>query len=159
MISNQKHSYKTLTAFSDIWAGLVIVLALSFFDLFEFPRWMQVALAGIIAGIALFFRMGGYYFIQVEVKEDKELMVKYYNLFPAGRKFRAFKIPLQQLHHHEIEYKTGSLTSWLILYQKMQGGIAKFPPVGLSAATKKERRKIDEFLKKLENTSFSTIDR
>jgi hypothetical protein len=150
MISNQKHSDRVVTTFSGIWAGLVIAFALSFFDFFEPPLWMQVILSGIIAGAALFFYVGGYYFLQIEVKEDKELMVKYYNLFPAGRKFRAFKIPLQQLHHHEIEYKTGGLTPWLILYQNMKGGIAKYPPLGLSATTKKERHKIVEFLKKLE---------
>jgi hypothetical protein len=101
--------------------------------------------------------VGGYFFILLEIKEEKELMVKYYNLFPARRKFRAYKIPLQQFHHHEIKYKAGGLTSWLILYQEMQGGIAKYPPVGLSAATKKEHSKIDEFLKKLEKNKYLRI--
>jgi len=137
-------------AFSGIWAGLVILFALSFFDLFESPLWMRLALAAIIGLVALFFYLGGYYYILIEVNNNKDLMIKYYNLFPAGRKFKAFKIPLQQFHHHEIQHKTGGLTTWLVLYQKMQGGIAKYPPVGLSAAGESGRKEISDFLGKLE---------
>lgn len=151
MISNQKHSSKVLLTFSGVWAGLVIIFALSFFDLFESPIWMRLVLAAIIGLVALFFYLGGYYFVQIEVKNNKDLMIKYYNLFPAGRKFKAFQIPLNQFHHHEITYKTGGTTCWLELFQRMQGGIAKYPAVGLSAVNNEGRKEISKFLKKLEN--------
>ncbi len=136
--------------FSGVWAGLLIIFALSFFELFESPLWMRVVLAVFIGLAALYFYLGGHYFIRIEVKNNKDLMVKYYNLFPVGRKFKAFQIPLRQFHHHEIKYSAGGLTSWLILYQRAPGGLAKYPAVGLSAAGKSGREEISKFLRKVE---------
>ncbi|WP_462319172.1 hypothetical protein [Marinilabilia sp.] len=151
MISNRKESARALLAFSGIWAGLVIIFALSFLDVFTSPIWLRLVLAGVIGLAALLFYLGGYHYIQLEVQNNQELMVKYYNLFPVGRKFQAFKIPLKNLHHHEIRYGAGGMTSWLIVFQKMQGGLAKYPAVGLSAMSKKGRNEIIEYLSKLEN--------
>jgi|GEM_PF-866414 hypothetical protein len=150
MISNQKQSARALMIFSGVWAGLVILFALSFFDLFYSPIWMRLVLAGIIGLVALFFYLGGFHFVRIEVENNKELMVKYYNLFPVGRNFKAFKIPLQNFHHHEIRFGAGGLTAYLILFQRMQGGVAKYPPVGLSAVGKEERQEMSNFLRKLE---------
>lgn len=136
--------------FSAVWAGLVIIFALSFFELFPSPLWMRLVLAGIIGLTALFFYVGGYNYIRIEVENNKNLVIKYYNLFPVGRKFKAFKIPLQNFHHHEIVYSMGGLTSNLVLFQRMQGGVAKYPPVGLSAAGSDGRKEISDFLSKLE---------
>ncbi len=146
MISNQKQSARALMIFSAVWAGLVIIFALSFFELFSSPLWMRLVLAGIIGLAALFFYFGGFNYIRIEVEKNKDLVIKYYNLFPVGRKFKAFKIPLQNFHHHEIIYGPGGFTSELILFQRMQGGIAKYPPVGLSAAGTDGRREISNFL-------------
>jgi hypothetical protein len=150
MISNQKQSTRALMIFSAVWAGLVIIFALSFFELFASPLWMRLALAGIIGLAALFFYLGGFNYIRIEVENNKDLLIKYYNLFPVGRTFKAFKIPIQNFHHHEIVYGMGGLTSKLILFQRMQGGVAKYPPVGLSAAGADGRKEISEFLSKLE---------
>jgi hypothetical protein len=149
MISNQKQSAKALMVFSSVWVGLIIIFALSFFDLFGSPLWIRILLAAIIGMAAVFFYMGGYYYIQIEVNDNKNLIVKYYNLFPVGRKFKAFKVPLKQFHHHEIRHGADGITFWLVLFQSMQGGIAKYPAVGLSAAGKSGREEIGEFLEKL----------
>jgi hypothetical protein len=151
MISNRKQSTHTLMIFSSTWLVLIIILAVSFFDFVEFPLWISLAVACLVGLTALFFYLGGYYFYQIEVKNNKELLIKYYNLFPAGRKFKAFQIPLKQFHHHTIRRRLGGLTSWLILYQKMQGGVAKYPPLGLSASSKEDRKAIQDFFQKLEN--------
>jgi len=150
MISNQKASARALMTFSGVWVGLVIIFALSFLELFPSPVWMRIALACIIGLAALFFYLGGYHYLQLEVKDNKELMVRYYNLFPVGRKFRAFKIPLQQFHHYELKNGAGGATTWLTLFQKMKGGVAKYPPVGFSAIDRATRKEIIDFLSALE---------
>lgn len=155
MISNKKQSSRALLIFTGIWAGLIIAFGISFMDFIEVPVGIQALLAGLIAIAALFFYLGGFYYIQVEVDSNKYLMVKHYNLFPIGRKFKAFKIPLGQIHHHEIKSRLAGLTHWLIIYQSMQGGIAKYPAVGLSAAGPKGRTEIDEYLSKLETLNNS----
>jgi len=154
MISNQKQSSRALFIFSGIWMVLVIILALSFFEFFESPLWARIGLIGLIGLVALWFYLGGYYYISLEIDNNRDLMVKHYNLFPMGRKFQAFRIPLKQYHHHEIQSKTGGLMRQLVLFQKMQGGIAKYPPLGLSAVTKKGLKEISDFLKKLENNKM-----
>ena len=152
MISNKKQSARALLTFSGVWAVLIILFTLSFLDLFTSPLWLRLSLGVIIGLVALFFYLGGYHYIQIEIKDNKEITVKYYNLFPLGRKFQVFKIPIQHLHHHEIQFGSGGLTCWLILFQKMQGGIAKYPAVGLSALDKNKRQEIEQFLDKLEKT-------
>jgi len=151
MISNQKQSSRALSIFSGIWVVLVIILALSFFEFFESPLWARIGLIGVIGLAALWFYLGGYYYISLEIDKNRDLMVKHYNLFPMGRKFQAYRIPLKQYHHYEIKTKAGGLIRQLILYQKMQGGIAKYPPVGLSAMDKKGMDEVTGFLKKIEN--------
>ncbi|MGM0375478.1 MAG: hypothetical protein ACQEQ0_01760, partial [Bacteroidota bacterium] len=151
MVSNQKQSSRALLVFSGIWMVLVIIFALSFFGLFESSMWVRAGLIGLIGLVALWFYLGGYYYISLEIENNRDLMVKYYNLFPMGRRFQAFRIPLKQYHHHEIKTEAGGLKRQLILYQKMQGGIAKYPPVGLSAMDRKGMEEVTGFLKKLEN--------
>jgi len=155
MISNKKQSSRALLIFTEIWAGLFIAFGLSFMDFINVSVGLQTVLAGLIALAGLFFYFGGFYYIQIEVESNKYLMVKHYNLFPIGRKFKAFKIPLGQIHHHEIKTRLAGLTHWLIIYQKMQGGIAKYPAVGLTAAGSKGRAEIDEYLSKLETLKNS----
>ncbi|MFW6043991.1 MAG: hypothetical protein ACOCPW_06500 [Marinilabiliaceae bacterium] len=151
MISNQKQSSRALFIFSGIWMVLIIILALSFFEFIESPLWAQIGLIGLIGLVALWFYLGGYYYLSLEIENNRDLMVKHYNLFPMGRKFQAYRIPLKQYHHYEIKTRAAGLIRQLILYQKMQGGIAKYPPVGLSAMGRKGTEEIADFLKKLEN--------
>ena len=150
MISNKKESNKALIIFNGTWTFLLIIFALSFSEVITIPMWSQLLILGLIALSGLFFYFGGFFFIQIEVENNKNLLVKHYNLFPIGRKFKAFKIPLHQIYRHEIRSKMAGLFYWLTIYQKMQGGIAKYPPVGLSATNKKNRLKIDQYLSKLE---------
>jgi len=151
MISNQKQSSRALLIFPGIWMVLVIIFALSFFDLYESPPWARIGVVGLIVLVALWFYLGGYYYISLEIENNRDLMVKHYNLFPIGRKFQAYRVPLKQFHHYEIKTQAGGLIRQLILYQKMQGGIAKYPPIGLSAVDKKGLEEMTGFLKKIEN--------
>ncbi|MGQ1890311.1 hypothetical protein ACT29H_07690 [Thermophagus sp. OGC60D27] len=153
MISNKKQSSRALLLFTGIWAALLILFALSFSEVITIPVWSQLAILGLIAISGSFFYLGGFFYIQIEVENNKNLMVKHYNLFPIGRKFKAFKIPLQQVHRHEIKGQLWGLIHWLTIYQKMKGGIAKYPAVGLSATSKKERTEINNYLSSLEGRS------
>jgi hypothetical protein len=150
MISNQKQSSRSLLIFSGTWMVLVIILALAFLEVFESPLWVRLGLVIVTGLVPLYFYLGGFYYISVEVESNRNLMVKYYNLFPVGRRFQAFRIPLKQLDHHEIQTKAGGLLRQLVFFQKMQGGIAKYPPLGLSAVDFQGRKEINDFLKKLE---------
>ncbi len=145
MVTNAKQSSRSLMVFSASWMLLICAFAVTFYDLLETPLWLRIGLALSLIVMALGFYLGGFHFFRAEIKKEM-LEIKYYNLFPAGRKFQTVLIPLKQYHHHEIKRQLGGLFKWIIIYQEMAGGVAKYPPIGLSASGKKVQKALNEML-------------
>ncbi len=150
MVTNSKQSSRWLMVFSLSWILLITAFALTFFDFIETPLWFKVGLAVLLALTALGFYLGGFHFFKAEINKGV-FEIKYYNLFPVGRKFQTIRIPQKQYHHYEIKQQLGGFFQWVILYQQMQGGVAKYPPVGLSASGKSVHLALEKMLNELKD--------
>lgn len=83
------------------------------------------------------------YVFMAEVKEI--LQIKNYPARPIFRTYKAYEIKLNTIHHFEIRqtfYNKVKLTIWI----KTKKGVGSYPPLSLSALTKKEQQKLSKYL-------------
>ncbi len=85
---------------------------------------------------AIYFIFGGFYYIETEITDDA-FEIKYYNTFPFSRSFKMFRIPILSFIKYEI---TGNkhFKRKLFIYQMTAGQMAKYPPVFITALSKKD---------------------
>ncbi|WP_421920681.1 hypothetical protein [Marinifilum sp.] len=80
---------------------------------------------------------------------DDKIILRYYPLHPFHDNFKSIEIPKNLLAKFEIENKTFGLKPKLSLFQITDKGIAKYPPVCLSAFSKTERKQIIQSLSRI----------
>jgi hypothetical protein len=98
--------------------------------------------------VLLLFRYGGFEFVMVDFNED-ETDIKYYRIFPFGRKYNRIVIPNELLGYFKIQKGIGHLFSSLILFQNRSVEMAQYPPIGLAAVNSDMQKKLLEQLNKI----------
>jgi len=78
-----------------------------------------------------------YNYISFNIDKDK-ITLRYYSLRPFSKKHKSIEIPNNLYAGYKIEKRFFNLKKVLILYQKLQGKIAKYPAVSLSALNREE---------------------
>ena len=105
-----------------LWIGLIIVLFL--------------------------FRNGGFEFVMADFNVE-EIDIKYYRIFPFGRKYNRIVIPNEMLGYYKIQKGVGPLFSNLILFQNKSGEMAQYPPIGMAAVNSEMQKKLIEQFNKI----------
>jgi len=101
----------------------------------------------VLAGLVVVFRYGGFEFVMVDFNED-EIDIKYYRIFPFGRKYNRVIIPNEMLGYFKIQKGFGPLFSTLILFQNRSGEMAQYPPIGMAAVNAEmQKALLDQFNK------------
>ncbi|MGQ1910885.1 hypothetical protein ACT3CE_14000 [Marinifilum sp. RC60d5] len=80
---------------------------------------------------------------------DNKIILRYYPLHPFHENFKSIEIPKSSFAYFEINSKIMGLKPELILFQQTKNGIAKYPPICLSALAKKDVKKITNSLQHL----------
>ncbi len=96
-----------------------------------------------------YFMTGGFYYIELE-KVDDTFEIKFYNSFPFNRSFKMYKIPISSF----IKYDTTGNRIYkkkLHLYQMSASQLAKYPPIFISALSKKDEENMKTFFSQLKN--------
>ena len=130
--------------------GLWFTLVITFFTvtflcslLIEFAQvwWLQYPSAALVLITILIYRFGGYHFINASFSENA-VEIKFYNLFPYGRKFRMIKIIPSQIKQIRILKGFMGIGRGVILYQNTGKSVAKYPYIGLSSINANDRNRI-----------------
>jgi hypothetical protein len=98
--------------------------------------------------VVFLFRYGGFDFVMIDFGDD-EIDIKYYRVFPFGRKFNRIVIPNELLGYFKIQKGAGPLFSSLILFQNRSGEMAQYPPIGMAAVNNDMQKKLLEQLNKV----------
>lgn len=147
-MDNKSTSDKIIRKFAFSWILLLVLFVTSLLlKQPELPLAVKIILGVLTFGLATIFGIGGYYYIELKIENNSSLLVRYYNLSPIGRQFKAFKIQLPRLQRYEIK-KKGPFT-YLCFFEQTNRGIARYPLIGFMALTKDEREKYQDFLNKL----------
>ncbi|MFA8435645.1 MAG: hypothetical protein ACEPOZ_14085 [Marinifilaceae bacterium] len=80
-----------------------------------------------------------------------KIVLRHYPLHPFHDKFKSIEIPKNEFSHFVIQKKLFNLRSELILFQTTSRGLAKFPPISISALPKKSQIAIINSLSQFAN--------
>lgn len=113
---------------------------------FEIESSLDIKIGVAVLGVAVvsLFKFGGFDYLIVELK-DKTVEVKFYSVFPYGRKFRMIRINEKQIS--KVEFVNGFLGvgNKMLIYQDKKGQLEKYPNVYLSALSNSEDKALKEF--------------
>jgi hypothetical protein len=98
--------------------------------------------------INVFFYIKRYLFLSFE-EDNAFLIVKFFNSFILNSGKHKIRIPKKNFYKYEL--KNSSLHNDLILYVNTPNGIAKYPPLSLSAFNRKKLQVLINYLDKLSN--------
>jgi hypothetical protein len=77
-----------------------------------------------------------------------KIIIRFFNVHPFLGKYKSIEIPRNSIKDYEIEESIFKFKRDLIISIKTTKGIGKYPPISISALTKKEQRDLEEWLKK-----------
>ena len=123
---------------------LAVSLSLEWFDGFKY----LFIVAGLFFLIIFFIRSFHFKYVKFFYEKGK-LNFKFHGLGPLGKEFKIIELSVNKFYKFEIEYSFFDLKRNIILYQKLKGKIAKYPPISLSAMSRKDIDEMQIFLNKV----------
>ena len=140
-MNNKITSQRFTTFFPIIWLVIATITAfLLFFD-FGYGYLFPVILCSLLIIITLLYGIGGFYYVDINV-DNSVLNLKNYNLFPLGRKYKMYRIPINRLSNVKVKKYLGGLFSFINIYERSKKGESKYPAVGISAMTASQRKQL-----------------
>lgn len=100
-----------------------------------------VILIGIWIIMALMPMVLNYQFISYSDEEDN-IILRYFTAGIVGGKKNSVEINKTSFSGYKIETSFFGFIQSIVLFQKVQGGVAKYPPVYISALTHDEKAKV-----------------
>lgn len=123
-------------------------------DLFEKPIF---GISKYVIAVSLICIYSGYYLIRYLLDlnfihfniESGKIIFRYYSLRPINRQHRSIEIPITSFGGFRIQKRFFGLKNELILYQKLQGKLAKYPPISITALNKEQTQLLTNTLASL----------
>ena len=100
-----------------------------------------VILIGIWVIMAFMPMVLNYQFISYSDEEDN-IILRYFTAGIVGGKKNSVEINKTSFSGYKIETSFFGFIQSIVLFQKVQGGVAKYPPVYISALTRDEKTKV-----------------
>lgn len=127
---------------------LLAYLALAYIiKLIKFPllglsdNYWTIILIGIWLALAFMPMVLNYQFISYSDEEDF-IIFRYFTAGIVGGKKNSVEIHKATFSGYKIETRFFGLIQSIVLLQKVQGGVAKYPPIYISALSNEEKSKI-----------------
>jgi hypothetical protein len=80
--------------------------------------------------------------------DGQKIVFRYYSMRPLSQLKQSIEIPKQNFKGYEITYNSLGFIPRIVLFQQQKSGIFKYPPVSLSALSKKELDQVERLLGK-----------
>ena len=140
--SQHKVKFYKLIYFVLLSTSIAVLYATRLFDT-NFPQIKKdyflilfISLYIIVNLIRLAMRYSYFYFDD----ETPNLIFRFFHLVPFGAKRLAFSIPKKAFHDFKVVKKIFGFRKDLILYQKNKEKIIAYPPISLTAVSKKDTK-------------------
>jgi hypothetical protein len=125
-----------------VWLAVVYVAKLITFPLLGFDDSIWTLILVIIWIIVAFLpAILNYQFVSYS-DEGNAIVFKYFSAGIVGGKKNTVEINKSTFTGYKIESKLFGLSRSIILFQKLVQGVAKFPPIYISALTKDQQAKL-----------------
>ncbi len=137
VLNNRKRMYIYTIALAMV---IPFILLSEFFDkpIFGISKYViSVFLICIYIGYYLIRYILDLNYIHFNIESGK-LIFRYYSLRPLNKQHRSIEIPINSFGGFKIQKSFFGLKKELILYQKVQGKLAKYPPISITALNKEQ---------------------
>ena len=137
--------------FAIIFFPLIVILSTtdlireSFIGLTKYHWAIVLAVAYLLQNIYEYLRDFNYIYFSDEDEKGK-LLLRYVSLRPFNNKKQSIEIKNDDLHSYKINRKGLNLKQELVLYVYTPQGIAKYPPISISALSEEEFNKMKKIL-------------
>jgi len=111
-------------------------------NLIDIPRWLYVVAFMLIFIFILVYRYFLHYNYIYFDDENNKIIIRYYHLKLFNKNFKSIEIPKNSFVKFEEKIFFLKQRHDLILYQKTNKGIAKYPPVSITALNKVQKKEI-----------------
>jgi len=103
---------------------------------------------GLVCAYVLYYAWGivrnYHYFFYNDM--GGKLVFRYYSLAPLSKRLNSVEIPKDRFYNFEVVKKMLGLRVYVVLYQKMPQGIAKYPPISISLISRRQREEMQASL-------------
>ncbi len=147
-LSNQKEASSIGLFYSGAIILIAILLMTAYFGNIILLLNYTPLLWSTLVVLMLLYRFAGYHYMSIEIS-NREADIKYYRIFPIGRKYKRIKIKGEQLHRIKVNNGILGIGANLKLDVNTSKGRARYPFIGLSAVSVNDRKKIAEALHKI----------
>ena len=132
IIENKKNAavIRLVFLFTPIFFSLIIIFGLVG-GIFHGAVFYIIVSVIFITVIYIQWKLKLYYFYYDE--DGGKLRFRYHSLGPVGKQYKSIEIPKKSFIKFNIRKSMYGYKKDLILYQKIQGKTAKYPPVSISA--------------------------
>ncbi|GAF03586.1 hypothetical protein [Saccharicrinis fermentans] len=146
---------KTASNIQMIFTFLVVLLIALFLcsltvELLTYA-WLQWISGIVMIGAIVTFMSGGYFYCEMNTSGD-DVEVKFYNVFPFGREYKMFRIPIAALVKYEIKGNRFYRRK-LVLFQTSSGQLTRYPPIFIAAFSKQDMRDFKLYYDALKSNS------
>lgn len=137
-------------AMAFIFAALIMTILLS--ELLDKPllgigkAQAIYLLTGIYILAVIYNYIRDYHYIYFS-DEGNKLILRYYSMRPLSQAKRSIEIPKGTLSRYELKSSLLGLRQKLILFQKVKGGVYKYPGVSITALAEEEKKKLLQALR------------
>lgn len=109
-----------------------------------------LSLSGLFVLALIYFFIRGYNYILFN-SDGTKIILRHMPLQPLLYGNYSIEIPKSQFIKYEIKKKYFGLRTSIVLYQKTDKGLSKYPPVSIATLDKSEKRDLLENLSRLQN--------
>lgn len=135
-----------------------LIITVYFTDILHSPAgWFtKHHLAGLFFLLYLIYYLFDYMlehnYIYYSDMGDK-IVVRYYSLRPLESSQNSIEIPKSEFHDYSITRSFFNLKEKIVLFQNTRRGVAKYPPISITALSKAEKEKLKSSLGKVKGTT------
>ena len=107
-----------------------------------------LAISVIYLVLIIYNYLKDYYYIYFN-DETNKIILRYYSMHPLSQAKRSIEIPRDSFSKYEIAESLFGIKTKIILYQKVKGGVYKYPPVSISALSPAEKEQLIQSLNRM----------
>jgi hypothetical protein len=134
---------------------IISAILLSFIYLSDFPaNYLNINKNYLALVVVLVYVLIFVYYHMLDLNylyytdAGKKIVLRYYSLRSISGKYKAIEIPKDKFVKFEIDKSFFNLKEKVILYQKMQNGIAKYPAISITSFSVDEKNELKKSLTK-----------
>ncbi|MFO8234255.1 MAG: hypothetical protein R6U04_02450 [Bacteroidales bacterium] len=131
---------------------IVVLLATDLIEdkFLELNKYYWAIIATVIyLGQNVYEHLKDFNYIYFSDEEDNKLLLRYVSLKPFDSKKYSIEIKKEDLHSYKINRKSLNFKQELVLFVRTPQGIAKYPPISISALSEGELNQMKKVLNQI----------